>query len=140
MMTPVERVGPRSADSGVVGLRVLVVEDEAFVAQEIVSMLEELHCEVVGPFPRVDRAREVLAADVELDGALLDINLNGEFVYPLADELLARGIPFIFASGYDSANIPQDYVRHPRLEKPFGQDELRARMWQIFVDANDLPR
>ena len=73
-------------------LRILVVEDEVLIALEIEERLQRLGCEIVGPVGRLERALEV-ARSTALDGALLDVNVKGGFVYPVAEELLARHVP-----------------------------------------------
>ena len=80
-------------------LRILVVEDEVFIAWEIEQRLQRLGCEVVGPVGHLERALE-LARTTALDGALLDVNIKGGVVYPVAEELLARKVPVVFSTGY----------------------------------------
>src|SRR5690606_28701228 len=88
------------------GLRILIVEDELLVALELETMLGSLGCEVVGPAARLEKALN-LAETEELDGAVLDVNLRGKPVYPVAAALGARGIPFIFSTGYsNSSTVP----------------------------------
>lgn len=101
------------------GRRVLVVEDEYFIADDIARALRQLGAEVVGPLASRDEALEVFASDLRIDFAVLDINLRGDAVYPLADALRGRRVPFVFATGYDSASIPEPYRGVPRWEKPF---------------------
>src|SRR4051812_31608679 len=101
------------------GHRVLVVEDEYLVAAELGETLGEVGVIVVGPAGTVKAALEFVEADgAKLDGAVLDINLRGERVYPVAEALAARAIPFIFTSGYDGDGIPSEYGKVPRCEKP----------------------
>ena len=85
-------------------LRILVVEDEVFIAWEIEERLQRLGCEVVGPVGRLEHALE-LARTTALDGALLDVNIKGGVVYPVAEELLARQVPVVFSTGY-APNAP----------------------------------
>ena len=93
------------------GLRVLVVEDEALVAMQLEDMLDELGCVVVDVAGTVSRG-VALAADaaVALDGAILDVNLGGEKVYPVAERLAARGVPFVFCTGYGVAGIATHFA------------------------------
>ena len=101
--------------SELVGRRVLVVEDEAILAAMVVDVLEDVCANVVGPAGSVAMAAR-LAARAEIDLALLDLNLRGETVYPVADVLARRGVPFAFASGY-ARPLPE--WRHvPLLAKP----------------------
>src|SRR3712207_9551920 len=92
------------------GKRVLVVEDDYFLAEDMRTDLERAGAEVVGPIPRLKQALDLLARGERLDGTVLDINLAGEMVYPLADALRERGVPFVFATGYEEKNIPSCYA------------------------------
>ena len=86
------------------GNRVMIVEDEALVAMVVTELLTTLGCTVVGPFSRCSDAIAAIEAD-EIDAAILDVNLDGEMVYPLADMLAHRGVPFIFVTGYGAESI-----------------------------------
>ena len=106
------------------GLRVLVVEDNFLVAEAVREVFEERGCVVIGPVPRLAEALAMLET-TPLDGAVLDINLAGEFCFPLATALRARGVPFIFLTGYGEANlIPPEFHNVPRLSKPFDALEV----------------
>ena len=98
-------------------LKVLVVEDESLVALDIENMLEEMGCKVVASVPRLVRALD-LASRLDFDLAVLDINLAGEVVYPLAFRLAARGIPFVFSTGYSTSTLPPELSDRPILKKP----------------------
>lgn len=100
------------------GRRVLVVEDEYTLAEDVAAELERLGAMVVGPVPSVREALALLDGGPAPDAAILDINLGGELAYPVADALRRRGIPFIFATGYDASAIPPAYADVPRVEKP----------------------
>jgi ActR/RegA family two-component response regulator len=100
------------------GRRLLVVEDEYMIAADLARALEERGVDVVGPAGSVDGALALIDADADIDGAILDINLRGDRAYPVADALQARGVPFVFVTGYDSWIIPDAYAGVPRLEKP----------------------
>lgn len=104
-------------------MKVLVVEDEAGVALLLESMLDEIGCEVVACVARLAIGLE-LARSAAIDLAVLDINLAGEAVFPLADQLVERGIPFIFCTGYGSSTLPADLQDRPVLTKPFTLDRL----------------
>ena len=114
------------------GLRVLVVEDNFLVAQQVRDLLEECGCETVGPVPRVSSALR-LVEEGELDGALLDINLGGEYSFSVAALLRERGVPFVFLTGYDnSAIIPPEFRQAPRITKPFEDAAVRAVAAKLF--------
>ncbi len=106
------------------GRRVLVVEDEFFVADDLVQAIGQLGAEVLGPVPTQEEALELLATAGPIDLAVLDINLEDEPVYPLADLLAAQGVPFLFATGYSRALVPAQYQHVPRWEKPFDPQTL----------------
>jgi CheY-like chemotaxis protein len=107
------------------GFRLLVVEDEYLVAADLTASLESLGAEVIGPAASVEEALSLLDTNGgRLDGAVLDINLQNERVYPVADVLTARGIPFVFTTGYDAAAVPTAYAWAPRCEKPVDKTQL----------------
>jgi CheY-like chemotaxis protein len=99
------------------GRRILVVEDDYLIATDLARSLEDLGAAVLGPAGSVKDALALLAG-VTIDAAVLDINLGTEKVFPLADTLLSRRVPFVFTTGYDRWIIPSTYAGVPRLEKP----------------------
>jgi CheY-like chemotaxis protein len=103
------------------GLRVLLVEDEIMIALLVEEILAEFGHTVVGPASRVDRALELVASEA-IDVAILDVNIDDKDVYPVAEALAARGIPFMFVSGYGT--LPERFRDRPRLTKPFRQRAL----------------
>ena len=105
------------------GLRILVVEDEFLVAMELESMLQDLGGEVIGPLGRLDEA-VAIAREEALDLAVLDVNVGGRVVTPVADALAARAIPFVFCTGYDAETLPGRHAAAPILIKPCPIDEL----------------
>ncbi|MDB5559865.1 MAG: hypothetical protein JWQ36_2799 [Enterovirga sp.] len=112
-----------AASRTLAGVRVLVVEDEVAISLLLEDMLLEMGCEVVGPAGRLSAAAE-LAANEQLDIAVLDVNLAGQPIYPVAEALAARGVPFVFSTGYGSAGIDEPFRDRPVLQKPFAQNEL----------------
>ncbi len=106
------------ADTPLSGRRVLIVEDDYFLAEDLKAELESKGAEVVGPAGRVSDALALLANAERLDGAVLDVNLGGEMAYPIADALRAKEIPFVFVTGYDARFIPAAYADVTRCEKP----------------------
>ncbi|MGF7152204.1 DNA-binding response OmpR family regulator [Sphingomonas zeicaulis] len=108
------------------GKRVLIVEDEYYIACDLAHAFGEAGAEVVGPVSSLGQAVAVGAAPLDL--AILDINLAGEMVYPLADQLLARSVPIAFATGYDASAIPARYANVPRFEKPGALKAIISRV------------
>lgn len=105
-------------------LKVLVVEDEALVSMLVEDMLTDLGCTVVGPAAEIEEALK-LAGSADIDAALLDVNLGGRPIFPVADALRARGVPYAFASGYGEAGISEDHKGSAVLQKPFRETDLR---------------
>ena len=105
------------------GLRVLVVEDDYFIADEICTTLRDGGAEVLGPAPDIEHGLN-LAKNERLDCAVLDINLHGDLAFSLAGELRKRGTPSIFATGYDQSVLPGAFSDSVRLEKPIHLGEL----------------
>jgi CheY-like chemotaxis protein len=104
------------------GLKMLVVEDEAMVAMLVEDILIDLGCEVVGIAATVEQGLLLLATGRgRIDAAILDVNLGGEKVFPIADVLAQLGVPFIFASGYGRGGIEPRFADRLVLAKPFGQ-------------------
>ncbi|WP_053185120.1 response regulator [Pseudomonas thivervalensis] len=116
------------------GIRVLVVEDEGAIALLIEEMLEEFGCEVVASVARLATACEV-AGSVQVDLAILDVNLAGERVFPVADILRGRQIPFLFSTGYGASGLPAEYAGCPVLHKPFSQSELQQKIAVTLKEA-----
>jgi PAS domain S-box-containing protein len=115
--------------------RILVVEDSALIALEIEEAVREAGFEVVGPVARLPAALE-LAQSHPVDGALLDINLDGVQVYPLADLLRARGVPIVFATGYDRRTVlPPRFNSVPTLAKPFSPADLARLLAETLKAA-----
>ena len=109
--------------------RILVVEDEYLLAQDLARELEDLGAEVLGPVPSVEEALALLDAEAPPDAAILDVNLGGEMVFPVAEALRERGVPFLFATGYDLWSLPQAYADVPCFEKPF---DVGSCVWTLF--------
>lgn len=118
-------------DGMLAGLRVLVVEDDAMLAMALELTLSDLGCEVVA-LASCLREAVPLAREAAIDGAILDVNLAGEKVYPIADILAARNIPFVFATGYGSAGLRDCDQARPVLQKPYQLSSLAkvARQWR----------
>lgn len=103
--------------------RVLVVEDEWLIANEVEQDLSEAGFSIVGPVGSVERALEAIEAG-RIDAAVLDVRLQSEDSYPVAERLQERKIPFLFITGYSSGEIADRYRRHACLQKPFSSRGL----------------
>ncbi|MBP1805251.1 response regulator [Rubellimicrobium aerolatum] len=107
-----------SRNASLRGRRVLVVEDDYVVAQDLCEQLLSCGVEVLGPVACVAGALALLESGLDPHMAVLDIGLGPETVYPVADVLRARGVPFVFATGYDACMVPKAFADVPRAEKP----------------------
>jgi CheY-like chemotaxis protein len=115
--------------------RVLVVEDETMISMLIEDMVCDLGAEIVGPAAKLEQAM-TLALEADFDLAVLDVNLDGSAVYPIADVLLCRGIPFIFVTGYDSGVVPERYQHNYVLSKPFSHQTFSDVLEGTLAEAS----
>jgi CheY-like chemotaxis protein len=116
------------------GLRILVVEDNFLVAENLREFLSARGCDVIGPAPRVEAALSLLAANGRVDGAMLDINLGGEDCFPVAAALREREVPFLFLTGYDERMpIPAEFSHMPLLSKPVAEKDLIVAAREVFA-------
>lgn len=114
------------------GLRVVVVEDEAVLQMALDDMLTAMGCIVAGTAHRLARARDLIGR-ADFDLAILDVNLAGETVHPVAEALTERGVPFVFATGFGENGIPIHLRDRPIVHKPYTQSELEHGLvaaWQ----------
>ena len=117
------------------GKKILLAEDFFGLAIMVRQMLENAGCVVVGPVPSVEKGLAIAEGE-SLDGALLDVSLKDGKVFPLAQRLQERQVPFIFATAYDDAwAIPEQYRGAPRVTKPFSEEELHKQMTTIFAES-----
>jgi DNA-binding response OmpR family regulator len=116
-----------SEASDLAGRRVLVIEDETMVAMLLQDMLADIGCEVIGSASRFNDAIEK-AKSLTFDLAILDVNLNGQRTFPIADVLADRGVSFLFATGYGAGSLPATYDKAAILQKPFQLRELERAM------------
>lgn len=122
------------ADGTLGGRRILLVEDEMLVAMLIEDMLSDLGCVVVGPISEVEEARAAVA-DKTLDAAILDLNLNGSPTFPVAEACRARGLPFLFATGYGADGVPEPFRGVSVLQKPFQDSDLARALTGLLQPA-----
>lgn len=115
-------------------LRVFIVEDEAMIRMMVVDMLEELGHSVSGEAGRLDQAID-LAQSTDFDIAILDVNLDGKNITPVAEVVKARGLPLLFATGYGAQGIPEEFRDYPALQKPFELKALAAAIISIRPDT-----
>lgn len=108
----------KTCDSSLTGRRVLVVEDDFLLAQDLLEELLRCGAQVMGPVATVADALALLESSLDPSMAILDIKLGNELVYPVADALRARGVPFLFATGYDPGAIPTAYADVTLAPKP----------------------
>jgi CheY-like chemotaxis protein len=115
--------------------RVLVVEDEMMIAMLIEDMLDEFGCKLVGPATSVPRALDLIGKE-QVEVAVLDVNLDGQDTYAIADALRQRNVPFIFATGYVSTGLRPEYGDRPVLQKPFQARDLQAALAEALNGSN----
>jgi DNA-binding NtrC family response regulator len=121
------------------GLRVLVVEDEMLIAAEMEATLEDLGCQVVGPYGRIGEALDALH-DTAVDAAVLDVNVRGEMIFPVAEKLKERGVPMVFCTGYaDLPTFPEPLREQARLSKPCAASSVEAALRAEVAKAGRGP-
>lgn len=113
----------RVLELDVQGKTVLVVEDEFFLADDLAQALQDAGIGVAGPVATCDAALKLID-EAPVAFAILDVNLEEEKIFPVADELIARGVPFLFATGYGQNVLPERFREIPRWEKPYDTDAL----------------
>jgi len=107
--------------------RVLVVEDEYLIRMLLEDMLDELGYGVAAAVGTISEARQI-ATDGQFNAAILDVNLDGQEIYPVADILAERGLPFVFVTGYGERSLPEPYRGRPALQKPFQAEQLKTTL------------
>jgi DNA-binding LytR/AlgR family response regulator len=118
------------------GYRLLIVEDDYLLAYDLSRALEEQGAHIIGPVGTVGDALELIAVENQIDCAVLDINLNSERVYPLADILLGQALEVVFTTGYDRAAIPERYAHVPRYEKPLDARKIADAISERLADRH----
>ena len=126
---------PSLSHDALAGLKVLVVEDNLLIAEYVCELLAEHGCEVVGPVGRLAAGLRLVEGGTPVDGAVLDVNLDGEFCFPIAAALARRAVPFVFLTGYDDgAIIPGAFAGTKRFGKPLEEEKL------VLTVATDFAR
>ena len=114
---------PDIANLGTPKRSVLLVEDEVMIRLMLADMLEELGYRVAGEAGDIDEAVRLVQA-TDFDIALLDVNVNGKVISPVAEAVSLRGLPFVFATGYGAQGLPEKFRDRPAVQKPFQADTL----------------
>ncbi len=117
------------------GRRVLVIEDESLVAMLLETILEDMGCEVIGPESNVDDGLQAASSTPNLDAALLDVNVAGREVFPVAEALLARDVPVVFSTGYGESGLPEQWRGRPTIQKPFTESTIRDALLRAIDPA-----
>ncbi len=120
-------------DYRLTGKRILIVEDEYFIASDLKRALNSQDAIVVGPVSSLDAGLAAVDGDGALDLAVLDVNLNGTASYAIADRLAQRGVPYMFLTGYDGWAMPSAHRGTPRLAKPFPPDAVVRVIEQLVA-------
>ena len=125
--------GPQSPLSG---RRIFIVEDEYFLADDIGRACREFGADIAGPVGDLDDALRILHDGSVLDAAVLDVNIRSEMIFPVARELKARNIPFLFTTGYDKVTISPEFHDVPILEKPIDLPAMAHRLAALIADPH----
>lgn len=115
-------------------MRVLMAEDEFLVALQLEQDLVAAGCTVLGPYATLEAATQACRSE-NFDLAILDVNLNGSMVYPLADELAAQGVPFVLLSAYRISDLPERFRAAPRVEKPYDPAAIAKLVQQARAEG-----
>ena len=119
-------------EDGLTNRRVLIVEDELLLADDMAESLREIGAAVMGPVPRRSEAlavvQDLISAGERIDIAILDFGLQGKTVLPLVELLQTHGIPFVFATGFDREMVPPEYQDVPLWQKPFDVVQLASAL------------
>ena len=113
--------------------RLLIVEDEYLIRLLLEDMLVELGCSIAAVASNLDEAKQA-AQTAEIVLAILDVNIDGQQVFPVADILRGRKLPFIFITGYGARGLPENYRDTPTLQKPFQMEDLKTTLTRVVPD------
>ena len=116
------------------GAKVLVVEDEAAISMLLEDMLDDFGCEIVGPAARLATALEMAQKETFVV-AILDVNVAGEPIYPVAEAIVKRNLPIVFSTGYGGAGIREPFRDRPVVQKPFSQADLKRTLLAAVAAA-----
>ena len=114
------------------GRRVLVVKDESLVAMLLETILEDMGCTPIGPASNVDEGLAMARDSARIDAALLDVNVAGRQVFPVAQALKDRGVPFVFSTGYGEGGLPDEWRGNPTIQKPFTEAAVRDALMKAM--------
>lgn len=117
------------------GTRVLLVEDDYFIASDLARRLDQMGFDVVGPLPGVEEALDRIHSTADIAAAMLDIRLSGQMVFPVADELERRAVPFIFATGFEPEIVPARHADKLILRKPLEDNAIVAALMDALEPA-----
>jgi CheY-like chemotaxis protein len=121
------------------GRRVLVVEDEYFLADDITQSLKSSGALIVGPIAYIQDALDIVDANATIDGAVLDINVGSEMVFPLARALRSRNVPFVFTTGYDQSVVESEFRDIELWEKPINTAAMVRALAGLIAGARPWP-
>lgn len=116
------------SDNSFGGRRILVVEDDLLVVADLVDTLHSMGADVVGPIANIEKALERLDKLPDIAGAVLDVSVQGRMVFPLADELTRRNVPYDFSTGYDDSVVPSQYGDVRRFSKPSDDRQIASAL------------
>lgn len=121
------------------GRRILVIEDEYFLADDICSVLKELGADIAGPAGEVGEAMVIVSSGQRIDGAVVDVNLKNESILPVAERLRSRQIPFIFTTGYDRSAIDSRFKDIELFEKPVNVTTMAHALARLLGETGRKP-
>ncbi|MCA1436500.1 response regulator [Bradyrhizobium sp. BRP20] len=116
------------------GRRIFVVEDEYFLADDIGETFRALGAEIAGPVGDLEDALKILHDGSVLDAAVLDVNIRSEMIFPIARELRARNVPFLFTTGYDKITLSPEFQDVPLLEKPIDLAAMARKLTGLIAE------
>ena len=111
--------------------RIVIVEDDYFIANDLATDFAKVGLQIVGPVPSLAKALRLIE-EGQIDGAVLDINLDGDKVYEVADALMSRGVPIVFVTGYERPSIPERYIDVPLCLKPVASDKVLEELERLI--------